>query len=68
VEFLQNYARGNFKMETGREVDWELNVPIEKLIEIMKVNSRSETNYFTFIYNINFIIKEFTDRAPYNGE
>ena len=38
VESLQNYARGNFKMEAGREVDWELNVSIEKLMEIMRVN------------------------------
>ena len=37
VEFLQNYARGNFGMKPGVEIDWELNVPCERLLELMQV-------------------------------
>ncbi|KAF7636444.1 hypothetical protein Mgra_00004030, partial [Meloidogyne graminicola] len=36
VEFLQNYARGNFGMEPGVEIDWELNINWERLEELME--------------------------------
>ena len=36
VEFLKNYARGNFLMEPGQQVDWELNVPYARLLELME--------------------------------
>uniref|UniRef100_A0A1I8BF16 GDP-Man:Man(3)GlcNAc(2)-PP-Dol alpha-1,2-mannosyltransferase n=1 Tax=Meloidogyne hapla TaxID=6305 RepID=A0A1I8BF16_MELHA len=36
VEFLQNYAKGNFGMKSGVEIDWELNINCERLLELMK--------------------------------
>jgi hypothetical protein len=38
VEFLQNYARGNFQMESGNEIEWALNIPFPDLIKLMQVN------------------------------
>lgn len=51
VEFLENYAKENYDLRRNEDIEWHLNVPFKKLLELLGVN---------FYYNIkDFLNKLF---------
>ena len=61
VDFLQNYARGNFKFEPEVDIEWHINIPFSKLLEQFQV-------HFWHKLSISLLPSELVDRASYNVE